>query len=132
MERARIQGARFAARNASSDRSLLRKKVSDHKAKFVHCLKFFRSCLKNAHLGDANDFMKFFLNTLHQALNGSSKTTSSIVYKTFRGRMRQHTKKVTPADMEEAARSNGDANEYRGKYRFICARARVAVVELQR
>ncbi|GMR58778.1 hypothetical protein PMAYCL1PPCAC_28973, partial [Pristionchus mayeri] len=54
--------------------------------------------------GDAAEFMNFLLNTLHQALNGTSKTNSSIVYKTFRGRMRVFTRKVPPVDASEDQR----------------------------
>ncbi|KAH7720889.1 U4/U6.U5 tri-snRNP-associated protein 2-like protein [Aphelenchoides avenae] len=54
--------------------------------------------------GDANEFMKFFLNTLHVALNGTAKTSSSILYRTFRGRMRQFTRKVLPVDATDEQR----------------------------
>jgi U4/U6.U5 tri-snRNP-associated protein 2 len=54
--------------------------------------------------GDAYEFMTFFLNTIHLALNGTSKTSSSIIYKTFRGRMRQYTRKILPIDTSEEAR----------------------------
>ncbi|GMS79808.1 hypothetical protein PENTCL1PPCAC_1983, partial [Pristionchus entomophagus] len=54
--------------------------------------------------GDAAEFMNFLLNTLHQALNGTAKTNSSIVYKTFRGRMRVFTRKVPPVDASEDQR----------------------------
>lgn len=48
--------------------------------------------------------MMFFLNTLHLALNGTNKTSSSIIYQIFRGRMRQYTRKVMPVDMSEESR----------------------------
>ncbi|CAB3397203.1 unnamed protein product [Caenorhabditis bovis] len=48
--------------------------------------------------GDAADFLTFLLNTLHTALNGTQKTNSSIIYKTFRGKMRQYSRKVVPAE----------------------------------
>jgi U4/U6.U5 tri-snRNP-associated protein 2 len=68
-------------------------------------------------LGDAHEFMTFFLNTLHTALNGTSKSSSSIVYKTFRGRMRQHSKKIMPMDVtEEAGRTLEETEEFRGKH----------------
>uniref|UniRef100_A0A915ER39 ubiquitinyl hydrolase 1 n=1 Tax=Ditylenchus dipsaci TaxID=166011 RepID=A0A915ER39_9BILA len=54
--------------------------------------------------GDANEFMTFFLNTIHLALNGTAKTSSSIIYKIFRGRMRQYTRKVMPVEATEEAR----------------------------
>ncbi|KAI6204641.1 hypothetical protein M3Y94_00699400 [Aphelenchoides besseyi] len=59
---------------------------------------------------DANEFMKFFLNTLHLALNGTNKTSSSIILQTFRGRMRQHTKKVLAVDVSEESCANVDGN----------------------
>ena len=49
------------------------------------------------------------------ALNGSNKTSSSIVYKTFRGRMRQHSKKILPAEVsEEAGRTLQETDEFKG------------------
>jgi len=63
---------------------------------------------------DANEFLKFFLNTLHIALNGTKKTSSSIVYKTFRGRMRQHSTKILPVDVsEEAGRILQKSDEFK-------------------
>ncbi|CAI4223319.1 unnamed protein product [Auanema sp. JU1783] len=53
---------------------------------------------------DAADFMNFLLNTLHTALNGNNKTNSSIVYKAFRGRMRQYSRKVMPTEATEEER----------------------------
>ncbi|CAD6189703.1 unnamed protein product [Caenorhabditis auriculariae] len=50
---------------------------------------------------DAADYLTFLLNTLHTALNGNQKTNSSIVYKTFRGKMRQYSRKVVPAEDTE-------------------------------
>ncbi|KAI6232759.1 hypothetical protein M3Y99_00987000 [Aphelenchoides fujianensis] len=65
---------------------------------------------------DANEFMKFFLNTLHVALNGTNKTSSSIIYRTFRGRMRQHVKKVLPVEVsEESARTLMETDEFSEK-----------------
>lgn len=64
---------------------------------------------------DANDFLQFFLNTLHIALNGTKKTSSSVVYKTFRGRVRQFSRKILPVNVsEESARTLLDTEEYRG------------------
>ncbi|PAV77614.1 hypothetical protein WR25_25477 [Diploscapter pachys] len=53
---------------------------------------------------DAAEFMNFLLNTLHTALNGTQKTSSSIIYKIFRGRMRQYSRKVIPAETSDAER----------------------------
>uniref|UniRef100_A0A1I7XMK7 Ubiquitin carboxyl-terminal hydrolase 39 n=1 Tax=Heterorhabditis bacteriophora TaxID=37862 RepID=A0A1I7XMK7_HETBA len=57
-----------------------------------------------AYLGDAAEFMNFLLNTLHIALNGTNKTSSSIIYKIFRGRMRQYSRRVIPAEAGEERR----------------------------
>jgi len=48
--------------------------------------------------GDAGAFLPWFLNSLHMALGGTKKKTSSIVYKNFLGMMKIHTKKMLPAD----------------------------------
>lgn len=66
--------------------------------------------------GDACEFMMFFLNTLHQALNGTTKNSSSIIYKIFRGKMRVFTKKILPADAsEESKRTLKDTEEFKEK-----------------
>uniref|UniRef100_A0A0K0DGG1 ubiquitinyl hydrolase 1 n=1 Tax=Angiostrongylus cantonensis TaxID=6313 RepID=A0A0K0DGG1_ANGCA len=46
--------------------------------------------------GDAAEFMSFLLNTLHIALNGTQKI--------FRGRMRQYSRRVIPAEATEEQR----------------------------
>ncbi|XP_013382740.1 U4/U6.U5 tri-snRNP-associated protein 2-like [Lingula anatina] len=51
--------------------------------------------------GDPLEFMSWFLNSLHLALNGGKKLSSSIVNKTFRGCMRVYTRKVPAVDMKE-------------------------------
>jgi len=56
----------------------------------------------------------WFLNTLHMALNGTGKTSSSIVYQIFRGRMRQYMRKVLPVDAsDESRRTLSETEEYR-------------------
>ena len=45
------------------------------------CLQLVKLCL-----GDPIDFMSWFLNALHTALNGSRKLSSSVINKTFRGK----------------------------------------------
>jgi U4/U6.U5 tri-snRNP-associated protein, putative len=47
---------------------------------------------------DPVEFLSWFLNSLHIGLNGSRKENSSIVYKTFRGLMKVHSRKVIPLD----------------------------------
>lgn len=53
---------------------------------------------------DPIDFLSWFLNTLHRALNGTKKRDSSIVYKTFLGSMKVKTRKMPPVDLEEKVR----------------------------
>ncbi|XP_015191822.1 PREDICTED: U4/U6.U5 tri-snRNP-associated protein 2 [Polistes dominula] len=55
--------------------------------------------------GDPVDFLSWFLNALHLALNGTKKRDSSIVYKTFLGHMRIYTRKIPPLELEESQRS---------------------------
>ena len=65
--------------------------------------------------GDAHEFMMWFSNTLHIALNGTGKTSSSVVYRIFRGRMRQYMRKVLPVDAsDESRRTLADSEEYKG------------------
>jgi len=56
-------------------------------------------------LGDPVDFLSWFLNALHIALNGTKKRNSSIIYKTFLGHMRIYTRKIPPLELEESQRS---------------------------
>lgn len=56
-------------------------------------------------LGDPVDFLSWFLNALHLALNGTKKRDSSIIYKTFLGHMRIYTRKIPPLELEESQRS---------------------------
>lgn len=51
--------------------------------------------------GDPVDFLSWFLNALHKALNGSKKRDSSIIYKSFLGSMKIFTRKIPPIDLEE-------------------------------
>ncbi|XP_003746510.1 U4/U6.U5 tri-snRNP-associated protein 2 [Galendromus occidentalis] len=64
--------------------------------------------------GDPIDFVSWFLNSLHIALNGTNKDSSSIIYKTFRGRMRVYTKKLFPTDPEHQPKTY-DPSEYEEK-----------------
>ncbi|XP_064478228.1 ubiquitin carboxyl-terminal hydrolase 39-like [Ornithodoros turicata] len=54
--------------------------------------------------GDPIDFLSWFLNSLHLALNGTQSQGSSIVYKTFRGKMNVYSRKVIPVEHTEAER----------------------------
>jgi len=51
--------------------------------------------------GDPIDFLSWFLNAMHSAMNGTKKMNSSIISKTFRGKMRVHTRKIPSADLNE-------------------------------
>jgi len=51
--------------------------------------------------GDPIDFLSWFLNALHRALNGTRRQDSSVVHRTFLGHMRIHTRKIPPVDLEE-------------------------------
>lgn len=61
--------------------------------------------LKIQFSGDPIDFLSWFLNALHLALNGTKKRDSSIVYKTFLGHMRIYTRKIPPLELDESQRS---------------------------
>lgn len=64
-------------------------------------------CFKNTNcfiLGDPIDFLSWFLNSLHRALNGKKSRNSSIVYKTFMGSMRVKTRKIPPVELDEKQR----------------------------
>ncbi|VDK48244.1 unnamed protein product, partial [Gongylonema pulchrum] len=66
--------------------------------------------------GDAAEFLNFLLNTLHRALNGTRKTSSSIIYKIFRGHLHEYTRKVIPVETtEEARRALLETDEYKEK-----------------
>nr|CAD7424170.1 unnamed protein product [Timema monikensis] len=51
--------------------------------------------------GDPVEFLSWFLNALHLALNGSKKADSSIVYRSFLGHMRIYTRKIPPIELED-------------------------------
>uniref|UniRef100_A0A0A9W861 Ubiquitin carboxyl-terminal hydrolase 39 n=2 Tax=Lygus hesperus TaxID=30085 RepID=A0A0A9W861_LYGHE len=55
--------------------------------------------------GDPIDFLSWFLNALHLALNGTKAPDSSIIYRTFLGAMRIRTRKIPPVELEEKQRS---------------------------
>lgn len=70
--------------------------------------------------GDAAEFLNFFLNTLHMALNGTQKTSSSIIYRIFRGRMRVFTRKVIPVETaEESRKTLLESDEFKEKMKEI-------------
>ncbi|XP_074648034.1 ubiquitin carboxyl-terminal hydrolase 39-like [Tubulanus polymorphus] len=51
--------------------------------------------------GDPIEFLSWFLNALHSALNGNKKINSSIINKTFRGKMKVFYRKVPAIDLKE-------------------------------
>lgn len=51
--------------------------------------------------GDPIDFLSWFLNALHRALNGTKKSNSSIIYKSFLGSTRIYTRKIPPTELDE-------------------------------
>ncbi|XP_041485760.1 U4/U6.U5 tri-snRNP-associated protein 2-like [Lytechinus variegatus] len=55
--------------------------------------------------GDPVEVLSWFINALHASLAGTKKPNSSIVYKTFQGRMKIFTRKVLPADISDEERT---------------------------
>lgn len=53
--------------------------------------------------GDPIEFLSWFLNSIHLTLNGSKKPKSSIIYKAFRGEMKQVSRKL-PSNDEDATK----------------------------
>ncbi|KAJ8963765.1 hypothetical protein NQ314_005398 [Rhamnusium bicolor] len=51
--------------------------------------------------GDPIDFLSWFLNALHRALNGNKKKDSSIIYKSFLGNMKIYTRKIPSTDLND-------------------------------
>ncbi|KAJ8969416.1 hypothetical protein NQ317_016693 [Molorchus minor] len=51
--------------------------------------------------GDPIDFLSWFINALHRALNGNKKKDSSIIYKSFLGNMKIYTRKIPSTDLND-------------------------------
>ncbi|XP_034244355.1 U4/U6.U5 tri-snRNP-associated protein 2 [Thrips palmi] len=51
--------------------------------------------------GDPVEFLSWFLNALHMALNGTKKSDSSIIYKSFLGSMRIYTRKIPATELDD-------------------------------
>ena len=49
--------------------------------------------------GDPIAFLSWFLNALHLALGGTASKSSSIIYKTFRGKLKIYSRKIPPVEM---------------------------------
>ena len=69
--------------------------------------------------GDSVEFMSWFLNAMHSALNGTKKLSSSILNKTFRGKMKVYSKKVPPLEMVSTPR-NVFFFVFFCRYAFLC------------
>ncbi|KAF4523146.1 hypothetical protein B566_EDAN002401 [Ephemera danica] len=54
--------------------------------------------------GDPIDFLSWFLNALHLALNGTKKADSSIIYRSFLGSMKIYTRKIPPIELDDRAK----------------------------
>ncbi|KAI8796543.1 U4/U6.U5 tri-snRNP-associated protein 2 [Biomphalaria glabrata] len=55
--------------------------------------------------GDPIDFLSWFLNAMHSALNGTKKLSSSIINKTFRGKMLVYSRKFPNAELSDAEKA---------------------------
>ncbi|XP_055335233.1 U4/U6.U5 tri-snRNP-associated protein 2-like [Paramacrobiotus metropolitanus] len=55
--------------------------------------------------GDSVAFLSWFLNAVHQGLNGTSKPGSSVIFKTFQGMMNVYSKKLPPLEMTAEEKS---------------------------
>ncbi|XP_065347012.1 ubiquitin carboxyl-terminal hydrolase 39 [Cloeon dipterum] len=51
--------------------------------------------------GDPVEFLSWLLNALHMALNGTKKSTSSIIYRSFHGSMRIYSRKIPPVELDD-------------------------------
>ncbi|XP_017771109.1 PREDICTED: U4/U6.U5 tri-snRNP-associated protein 2 isoform X2 [Nicrophorus vespilloides] len=51
--------------------------------------------------GDPIDFLSWFLNELHRALNGNKKRKSSIIYRSFLGSMKIYSRKIPPTELDD-------------------------------
>ena len=60
--------------------------------------------------GDPIEFLSWLLNSLHLTLNGTKSATSSIIYKTFQGRMKIYTRKIPPVDVVNFLKIFYDSN----------------------
>jgi U4/U6.U5 tri-snRNP-associated protein 2 len=49
--------------------------------------------------GDPIEFLSWLLNSLHLTLNGTKSPNSSIIYRSFQGRMKVYTRKIPPVDL---------------------------------
>lgn len=63
--------------------------------------------------GDPIEFLSWFLNAVHLTLNGTKKYKSSIIYKTFRGEMKQWTRKLPQTDDKEFEAKLKEQEEYK-------------------
>ncbi|XP_065672591.1 ubiquitin carboxyl-terminal hydrolase 39 isoform X2 [Hydra vulgaris] len=65
--------------------------------------------------GDPIEFLSWFINALHFTLNGTKKSKSSVIYKAFRGEMKQFYRKLPATDDKEIERKLLESEEYKEK-----------------
>ncbi|XP_059473483.1 U4/U6.U5 tri-snRNP-associated protein 2 [Neocloeon triangulifer] len=51
--------------------------------------------------GDPVEFLSWLINALHLALNGTKKSTSSIIYRSFHGTMKIYSRKIPPVELDD-------------------------------
>lgn len=59
------------------------------------------------------EFLSWFLNSLHTTLGGTKKATSSVIYKTFQGKMRVTSRKLPQTENDEEIKKVVDEEEYK-------------------
>ncbi|XP_015764164.1 PREDICTED: U4/U6.U5 tri-snRNP-associated protein 2-like [Acropora digitifera] len=64
--------------------------------------------------GDPVEFLSWFLNSLHTTLGGTKKATSSVIYKTFQGKMRITSRKLPQTENDEELKKEVDKEDYKG------------------
>lgn len=69
---------------------------------------------------DASEFLSFFLNALHLSLNGTNKSNSSIIFKTFRGKMKEYSTKISSSSDTELKNSPSEKEIKVKEMPFLC------------
>jgi len=59
------------------------------------------------------DFLSWFLNSIHMTLNGTKKPKSSIIYRSFRGEMIVHSRRLPQTENEEEMRKLLELEDYK-------------------
>eukprot|EP00111_Clytia_hemisphaerica_P019271 TCONS_00056889-protein len=65
--------------------------------------------------GDPIEFLSWFINSIHLTLNGTKKAKSSVIYKSFRGEMKQWSRKLPPTDDKDVIDKLLEKEEYKEK-----------------